>query len=120
MEFRIEVTEKGPDVAVLAVDGEIDLATAPRLKEALLALAEEPKTVIVDLSKTQYLDSTALGVLVGGLKRKRERGGELRLAGLTERVRRVFDITRLSTVFEIYSSVEEAKREKKGVGGAPL
>lgn len=118
MEYWDRETERGPDHAVLAVGGEIDLSTAPKLKQALLRFAEGPPTLIVDLSQTEYLDSTALGVLVGGLKRKREHGGELKLAGLAPRVRRVFDITRLSTVFEIYSSVEEAKGGKKGEGGA--
>lgn len=119
MDFWAEVREKGAETAVLAVGGEIDLSTAPKLKEALAGLSEGPKTVIVDLSGTEYLDSTGLGVLVGGLKRKREQGGQLKLAGLKPRVKRVFDITRLSSVFEIYPNVEEAKGEKRGEGGAP-
>jgi anti-sigma B factor antagonist len=119
VDFWAEIRERGAEAAVLAVGGEIDLSTAPKLKEALQELVEGPKTVIVALSQTEYLDSTALGVLVGGLKRKRERGGELKLAGLAPRVRRVFDITRLSGVFEIYASVEEAKEGKQREGGEP-
>ena len=115
--FSVEVKKRNAP-AVVAVRGEIDLATAPQLKQALMKLLDESKTAVVDLSETSYVDSTGLGVLIGGLKRARELGGDLKLAGLVPRVRRVFAITRIGKVFEIYPSVEEALMGKQDEGGA--
>jgi anti-sigma B factor antagonist len=99
--------------AVLSVSGEIDMATAPSLRERLHALlAEDRSHLVVDLDDVGFLDSTALGVLVGVLKRARTEGGEVRIASTQPRVRKVFEITRLDSAFDLFDSVDEA------VGGA--
>jgi len=64
--------------------------------------------IIVDLQHTDYLDSTALGMLVGTLKRVREKGGDLRLLAPSARIRRLLEITRLTLVFPINASEQEA------------
>ena len=97
--------------AVLSVSGEIDMATAPNLRERLHALLADDKShLVVDLDDVGFLDSTALGVLVGVLKRARTEGGEVRIVSTQPRVRKVFEITRLDSAFDLFDSVDEAVR----------
>jgi anti-sigma B factor antagonist len=87
----------------------VDVSTAPELREKLLALAEQGCTIaVVDLSEVSFVDSTALGVLVSGVKRLRSAGGDLRLVVTQPRISKVFEITGLTDVFHIYSTAEEA------------
>jgi anti-sigma B factor antagonist len=97
--------------AVLTVSGEIDIATAPSLRERLHALlAEDKRQIVIDLEDVGFLDSTALGVLVGVLKRARSEDGEVRIVCTQPRVRKVFEITRLDSAFDLFDSVDEAVR----------
>lgn len=96
---------------VLTVSGEIDIATAPSLRERLHnLLAEDKHRLIVDLDDVGFLDSTALGVLVGALKRARMEDGEVRIACAQPRVLKVFEITRLDSAFDLFDSVDGAVR----------
>jgi anti-sigma B factor antagonist len=91
---------KGRDVVV--VQGEIDVATSPALREELYALIDGGVSeLVVDLSGLGFIDSSGLGVLVAALKHTRERGGELVLSGLQQPARRVFEITDLTALFTI-------------------
>ncbi|GAA3262875.1 anti-sigma factor antagonist BldG [Nonomuraea helvata] len=97
------------DCAVLKVAGEIDVETAPKLREQLVDLAGKGiRHVITDLGGVDFLDSTGLGVLVGGLKRQRNHDGTLTLVTDAERILRVFRITGLVTVLPPHASVSEA------------
>jgi anti-sigma B factor antagonist len=103
--FQIEErTERG--TPVVAVSGEIDVATAPQLQERLHSLiARGQATLVLDLLAVTFLDSTALGVLVGALKRCREQGGQLQLVVADPRIMKIFEITGLTTVFPIVDSL---------------
>jgi anti-sigma B factor antagonist len=105
--FRIEEqVERG--VPVVAVIGEIDVATAPQLRECLhRVIAEGRATVVLDLLGVTFLDSTALGVLVGALKRCRELGGELHIVVTDARIKKIFEITGLNKVFPIVDALAE-------------
>jgi len=106
--FTIE-DEEIDGVPVVSASGEIDVATAPPLRDRLQALAASGKaTVVVNLLGVTFLDSTALGVLVGALKRCREAGGDLPLVIEEPRILKVFEITGLTGVFPIFESVREA------------
>jgi anti-sigma B factor antagonist len=108
MDLGLLVHEEG-EWTVLAVSGEIDIATAPSLREKLHGLlAEERMQLVIDLDEVTFLDSTALGVLVGVLKRVRTEGGELRVVCNQPRVRKVFEITRLDSAFDLCTSVDDA------------
>jgi anti-sigma B factor antagonist len=97
------------DHTVLEVGGEVDVYTAPRLRERLVELVEAgARKVIVDLSRVEFLDSTGLGVLVGALKRLRAAGGTLALVCGHERLLKIFRITALDRVFALYDTVEAA------------
>src|SRR5213592_4592547 len=111
-EVRMELSLSTRTVSgyrVLEVGGEIDVYTAPQLREHLIALVEGgDRQVVVDLGRVEFLDSTGLGVLVGALKRLRGVDGELSLVCNQERLLKIFRITGLDRVFTLYSSVEAA------------
>jgi len=95
--------------SLYAVKGEVDVYTAPRLREKLVELVSQGKRqIIVDLEGGEFLDSTGLGVLVGGLKRLRSHDGDLGLVCTQHRILKVFEITGLTKVFSIHDSIEAA------------
>jgi anti-sigma B factor antagonist len=109
MELGLDVDESHPPYIVLSVKGEVDVYTAPRLREKLVELVSQGKhQIIVDLEGVDFLDSTGLGVLVGGLKRLRSHDGDLGLVCTQHRIMKVFEITGLTKVFSIHDSVEAA------------
>jgi anti-sigma B factor antagonist len=106
------------DRTVLEVGGEIDVYTAPALRERIVALVDGGTTMlIVDLTHVEFLDSTGLGVLVGALKRLRSVGGEFSVVCDQERLLKIFRITGLDRVFTIYGSVESASAGSAGKAG---
>src|SRR5689334_14487449 len=108
------------DRRVLDVGGEIDVYTAPQLRERLIALVENgARQVVVDLTRVEFLDSTGLGVLVGALKRLRAVHGDLSLVCAQERLLKIFRITGLDRVFTIHDSVETATSGATGGAGTP-
>lgn len=101
LDFSVSVTSVG-NAAIVRVTGDLDCYTAPQLRSALLALvADGVRQVTLDVGETHFVDSTGLSVLVGGLKRLREHGGNLVLKAPTGATRRLFEITGLDTVFEL-------------------
>jgi anti-sigma B factor antagonist len=108
MDLLIESRQAG-DWSIVDVKGEVDLYSAPRLKERLAELTGAGRSrVTVNLEAVEFLDSTGLGVLIGALKRCREAGGTLALAAPREPVRKVLSITGLDRVFPVHESVEQA------------
>ncbi len=90
-------------VAVVSAAGEVDVYTAPLLRDGLLsATSRGTAWVLADLTDVSFMDSTGLGVMVGGLKRTRVAGGRLDLAGLTDHVAALFTRTGLARVFVIH------------------
>jgi anti-sigma B factor antagonist len=111
MNLLVESSERG-DWTVVDVKGEVDLYTVPKLKERLADLSSSGRhRVAVNLENVEFLDSTGLGVLIGGLKRAREAGGSLALVGPREHVRKVLTITGLDRVFPVHDSIDEAISE---------
>ncbi len=93
-------------VAVFQVNGEINISTSPDLKKHFEKLAA--KKVVVDLTEVGYVDSSGLATLVEMLKKTKSQGGSLGLAGMSEKVRSLFEITKLDKLFPIFASQEEA------------
>ncbi len=109
MDLTLNVHSVEPGYTVIAVGGEIDVYSAPKLRERLVGLVEEGSyELIVDMEAVEFLDSTGLGVLVGGLKRVRAHDGWIDLVCTQSRMLRIFRITGLNRVFSIYDSVSEA------------
>jgi anti-sigma B factor antagonist len=105
------------DRTVLEVGGEIDVYTAPALREKIVSLVDGgAKMLIVDLARVEFLDSTGLGVLVGALKRLRNAGGSFGVVCDQERLLKIFRITGLDRVLDLYDSVESASAAAGQVG----
>ncbi|MET7478172.1 STAS domain-containing protein [Streptomyces sp. NPDC005648] len=105
----MEPVTAGKDGAVLRVGGEIDVYTAPKLREAILELVDAGAShIIADLREVEFLDSTGLGALIGAQNRLRTRDGSFRLVIASDRILRIFRITGLDKVFEIHASVADA------------
>jgi anti-sigma B factor antagonist len=95
--------------AVVAVRGEIDLFTAPELKATLTDAIEDGRSrIVVDLSDTTFLDSTALGVLIGAVKRLRSRDGRMTIVNTDQNIAKTFEITGLDQIFTIRGTRDEA------------
>jgi anti-sigma B factor antagonist len=108
-EFCLETVGPTGDCAVLQVTGEVDVYTAPMLREQMRELAAKGAVhIIVDLGRVEFLDSTGLGALVGGLGRLREAGGSLALVISTPRILRIFQITGLTKALAAQPSVADA------------
>lgn len=108
-DLHLDTVEPCGDCAVLRVAGEVDVYTAPALRERLTdLLAAGVRHVVVDTSGVTFLDSTGLGVLVGGRKRLHAHDGSLALAGGPERVVRLLRLTGLVRYFPPYATVAEA------------
>jgi anti-sigma B factor antagonist len=109
MDFSVRTEQLSGDAYLIALTGEVDLYTAPEFKQELLdAIAKGAKHVVVDLSGTTFIDSTTLGVLVGGVKRLRTNDGQLSLICSDRNITKIFEITGLDRVFTIHASRDEA------------
>ncbi|GLZ13759.1 anti-sigma-B factor antagonist [Actinomadura sp. NBRC 104425] len=115
MDLKVNDYTTDDGLTVITVEGEIDVYTAPRLREKLIDLVNKGKFhLLVDMEKVEFLDSTGLGVLVGGLKRVRAHDGSLELVCTQERILKIFRITGLTKVFGIHDSIAEAEEKRKG------
>jgi anti-sigma B factor antagonist len=107
--LHLESVTAGADCAVLRVGGEVDVYSAPQLRECIIGLRGDGiRHIIADLREVGFLDSTGLGALVGGLKRLRERDGSLKLVTDPGRIPHLFSLTRLDRVFQLSQSVPQA------------
>jgi anti-sigma B factor antagonist len=108
MDFTVAKQDRD-GVLVVSPRGEIDVYTAPELKEqAASAIEEGADRVVIDMSDVDFMDSSGLGVLVSLLKRVREAGGSIRLVIPDERILKIFRITALDEVFDIDPRLEDA------------
>jgi anti-sigma B factor antagonist len=116
--FHATATDAGNGVARVSVAGEADLYTAPELKAALIgAIDGGARSVLVDLSRTTFIDSTTLGVLMGGVRRLRPNGGEIAIVCRDANIRKIFEITLLDRVFAIFDDADEGIAYLSGSGG---
>lgn len=107
MSFSVR-KERG-DVVLVAVDGQLIVGNRQELKQKVLdALEAGDRKFVIDFTRTGYIDSSGLGVLVSLSKKIRDQGGDLRLAGLNEDLKTLFELTKLDTLFAITDSPDEA------------
>ena len=108
MDFEASIVERSETYSVVSVRGEVDLHTAPKLEYAVQRGTEGVGTVVVDLSKVAFMDSTALSTLMRAKDAADENGVSLRLTALSAAVERIFGVTGFGDYFEIYPSREAA------------
>jgi anti-sigma B factor antagonist len=112
--FGILQRELDKRTSVISVEGELDLSTAPRLKWMLIETLEAGHSeLVVDLSSTTFMDSTALGVLVG-VKRSLAVGAQLAIVCSRPAVLKIFELSGLDGAFAIFSTLDEALAYTRG------
>jgi anti-sigma B factor antagonist len=112
MDLDLESTQRGA-TSILTLRGEVDVYTAPRLRQAIVDLIDDGSPlVVVDMGNVDFLDSTGLGVLVEGLKRARARASDLAIVATQDKILKIFDITGLNKAFAIFGSVDDAVGER--------
>jgi anti-sigma B factor antagonist len=106
--MEINQRSKGETV-VLDISGEIDLYNAPEIKDIINQLIEEQKyCVVINLEKVSYIDSSGIGALISSLSNLKKYQGGLKIINVYASVRKVFELTKLTSFFEIYDSEDEA------------
>ena len=119
MNFDINTEQLSDEQYVISLSGEVDLYTAPEFKQQLLdVISKGAKDVVVDFSNTTFIDSTTLGVLVGGVKRLRQNEGQLSLVCSDRNITKIFEITGLDRVFTIHATRDEAVEQLRAPGPA--
>lgn len=110
MTTNFEITEKNvEDIRVIRVVGELDALVAPKLKEKISKQIEQDITkFIIDFSELVHINSLAMGILRGKLRTVRENGGDIKLVGLNDHIKTIFEMIGLDELFEIYETEKEA------------
>lgn len=98
---------------VIALDGEIDLDTAPTVRKALLDHLKKGKSLLIDLAQVSYIDSSGIASLVEGLQMARKQGRDLALVAVSQRVHRVLELARLDKVFTLHADLASALAARK-------
>jgi anti-sigma B factor antagonist len=120
MNFDIKTEQLSENTYVISLAGEVDLYTAPEFKQQLLEVIGQGGTeVVVDFTDTTFIDSTTLGVLVGGVKRLRSNDGQLSLVCNDRNITKIFEITGLDRVFTIYPTRDDAVAKLGTTGNNP-
>ncbi|MHC4480066.1 MAG: STAS domain-containing protein [Planctomycetota bacterium] len=100
---------RNDDVTIVTIEGRFDAVAAPQVKAQLHELIEEGSTkLVISLGKMDFIDSAGLGALVSCLRRVAAEGGDLRLAEVPPFCRSIFELTRLTRVFDVTQSAEQA------------
>lgn len=101
-------TREEADWTVVRLRGQLDVATAPQFRQAMVAAQFGGSTrVVIDLAGVEFLDSMGLGIIVGAIKRARAHDGELVLAGPTDRIRHVLELSRVADIVPVVDTVED-------------
>lgn len=105
----MDIKEKrSGDITLVYINGEIDITTSPDVRKFFDRITKDKNAkIVINLAKVSYIDSSGLATLVEGLQRMRSYGGKMRLTNLSDKVKSLFEITKLEKLFEIYP--EEAK-----------
>ena len=114
-EFELSEDDLDERTHIIAVSGEIHVSTAPEFSRRLNAAIAKGKTaVVLDLTGTEFIDSTGLSVLLNGLRRVTRQRGRMALVCINPTVLRLFEITRLDSTFDIRSTRDEALQAVRG------
>ncbi len=109
MEIKIDVRPKGNDITLIILRGEIGTETVNQFKDKIDQIVNDGKTkLIMDFQEVNYLNSMGLGVVAATLKKVKKGKGDLKLINLSPAVQELFELTRLTKVFEIFDSEESA------------
>lgn len=106
MSFSLEHSN---DVTIVTVEGQLVVTNRQEFKQMVLdAMEQGARTVVVDFTGASYIDSSGLGALVSLSRRLRDAGGDLRLVGLSDELRTLFELTRLDALFPLFATRADA------------
>ncbi len=109
MDIKVNTRVLNEKAQAVEVQGEIDVYTSPRVKETINELIEKGHyQLVINLEGVRYIDSTGLGVLIGALKKVREHNGRILLVCTNPQIKKIFNITGLVKIFEIFKDEDEA------------
>lgn len=109
MDIKIDTRALSESTQAVEVHGEIDVYTSPKVKEIITELIEKGNFhLVINLEGVRYIDSTGLGVLIGALKKVREKDGSINLVCNNPQIKKIFNITGLVKIFGIYKNEEDA------------
>ena len=109
MDIKVNTRSIKDQAQAVEVQGEIDVYTSPRVKETINELIEKGHYhLVINLEGVRYIDSTGLGVLIGALKKVREHNGRILLVCTNPQIKKIFNITGLVKIFEIFKDEQEA------------
>lgn len=107
--MKIHTKILGNGIAVLNLEGKLNMVSAPHLREAVHScVAAGNHRVAIELKDVDFIDSSGLGALINGLKATRQAGGDLRIAGPTEQVKMVLELTNIDRVLKAYENADLA------------
>jgi anti-sigma B factor antagonist len=108
-------TKNSGDITILELSGDVtDVADSVLMRETVHQLADQSKIkVVADLGQVGLMNSLGLGMLIASYTTLKNKGGDMKLANITDRIKSLLVITRLLTVFDCYDSVNEAVRSFK-------
>ncbi len=107
--------EKHPAYTIIRASGYLDVSTSPRLREKILEVAgEDPSVLLLDLGPIEFLDSSALGVILNGWKLLQAEGSTLAVISPQPRITKIFEITALNLRIKVFQSMDEAVSELTG------
>ncbi|EIE00970.1 MULTISPECIES: STAS domain-containing protein [Leptospira] len=106
----MEITRReSGNIVILDINGEIDLYNAPEIKDVIAKLIEEQKYyTIINLEKVSYIDSSGIGALISSLSNLKKYQGGLKIINVAGSVRKVFELTKLTSFFEIFDNEADA------------
>lgn len=106
--MRYEVSRLNEKI-LLKLEGDIDIAVAPQLREVLeKIIGEGVKKIVIDITNVPFIDSTGLGLFVNAYKKVNQRGGWVAFVGASRAIRKIFQLTKLEVLFKFCDTIEEA------------
>ncbi len=110
-DLKFESRKSGNENIVVKISGDIDAYHSPKMKEEMEGYIKgDFKNIILDFQEVPYIDSAGLGTLVSILREVRNYQKELKIVGLRKNIKRIFEMTRLDNIFNIYDTIEEAEK----------
>lgn len=104
-------TKSADSITIIEIDGEVDLYSSPDLRKTLLEMTKaKTKAILVDLKNVKYMDSSGVATLVEALQQVGKYNGKLKLVNPRDAVKDVFELSRLDKVFDVYESINDAKK----------
>jgi len=105
-------TDSADGFAIISLEGAVDAHTAPKFEEAVQSVIDaEQYKIVVDCEKLTYISSAGLGVFMGFIEEVRDEGGDIKICGLSEKVKQPFEILGFETLYDFCPDVESAKKQ---------